>query len=55
MQKKNRVGKKCVGVTPPPLLSAFFKAGAVLSEAFCPPPPLSKYPGAAPAYKYWEP
>ena len=50
------VGKKCVGFPPPPPpLSDFFRARAKFwgsrssSETFCPPPPLSKHPGAAPA------
>ena len=53
--------KKHVSESPP--LSDFFKAGAKClgsrssSEAFCPPPPISKHPGAAPGLNHsaiWE-
>ena len=49
------VGKNVSEPPPPPLpLSDFFKAGAASSKAICPPPPLIKHPGAAPAERIWS-
>ena len=49
--------KKHVSPPPPPWatfsgLAQIFMARAAVARHFAPPPPLSKHPGAAPAYMY---